>query len=182
MEKLVKFWSLPVRLHHWIHVLLLFVLIVTGMYIYYPFLASSEVSMATVRLVHYVAMFLFLADLAIRFYMAIFSPNLTSTWRVWLVSQRIAYLGWFFLILAQGFTGLIIYFAPYNETWAGFGDTLGGITMVRLLHIAIMWTFILSVLGHIYIAMWHSMRDRSRSMRSMFSGYKPEAELQKHLK
>ena len=67
----VYIWEWPVRITHWVIFLSIIVLTVTGYYIYYPFLtprANLEFATATMRFVHEVAGFVFIAALLVRFY------------------------------------------------------------------------------------------------------------------
>ena len=64
-------WEWPVRLTHWINVLSIVVLAVTGIYIGYPFLTTTvhaEFVMGWIRFVHYVAAYLFAVSTLARFF------------------------------------------------------------------------------------------------------------------
>jgi Ni/Fe-hydrogenase 1 B-type cytochrome subunit len=79
-------WELPVRIVHWTIVLALVVLSVTGYYIHDPFLSGSGgpghpgFTMGTVRFIHEVAGFVFIAAVMFRVYWA-FVGNRYAHWR-----------------------------------------------------------------------------------------------------
>ena len=75
-------WEWPVRITHWVIVLSLIVLTVTGYYIYYPFLTSKanhEFVTGWMRFVHEVAGFVFMAALLVRMYW-FFAGNKWARW------------------------------------------------------------------------------------------------------
>lgn len=83
MVKRVYIWEFPVRLTHWLNVLSIIVLSVTGFYIGSPFIYASpgEASlMATMRFIHFVAAYVFLLSCLIRLYWA-FGGNEYARWR-----------------------------------------------------------------------------------------------------
>jgi len=79
-------WEIPVRLTHWVNVVSIVVLSVTGYYIGNPWLAASAREwygpyfMGNVRFVHFVFAFIFIASLALRTYWA-FAGNEWASWR-----------------------------------------------------------------------------------------------------
>jgi Ni/Fe-hydrogenase 1 B-type cytochrome subunit len=85
-------WQLPVRIAHWTIAGSLVVLALTGYYIHDPFIGPSETTqsvqrdpgffMGTVRTVHLVAGFVFIAALVGRFYWA-FAGNRWAHWRAY---------------------------------------------------------------------------------------------------
>jgi Ni/Fe-hydrogenase 1 B-type cytochrome subunit len=86
MEKLFKrvyVWEFPVRFTHWVNVLCIVMLSITGYYISNPFIHGYETShyvMGWVRFIHYVAAYLFVVSLAIRLYWA-FAGNKYASWK-----------------------------------------------------------------------------------------------------
>lgn len=85
-EQLVRVyvWEIPVRLTHWIIFLAIAVLSFTGYYLYSPFLISrgptSVFLMATLRFVHEVTGFVFIAAVLLRLYW-FFKGNRWAHWR-----------------------------------------------------------------------------------------------------
>jgi Ni/Fe-hydrogenase 1 B-type cytochrome subunit len=68
-------WQLPVRLTHWITVISIGILTVTGIYIEKPFigtngLATNEYLMGSMRFVHFVTAFVFTTSVLFRIYWA----------------------------------------------------------------------------------------------------------------
>jgi len=84
--KRVYVWELPVRIFHWLNVLALFVLVVTGFLIANPpaLLSSAEAtnlhSFGIVRFLHFTAAYIFFFVLILRVYWA-FVGNRFSSWR-----------------------------------------------------------------------------------------------------
>lgn len=79
-------WEIPVRLTHWVNVVSITVLSVTGYYIGNPWLQASTREwfgpyfMGNVRFVHFLFAFIFVASLALRTYWA-FVGNEWASWR-----------------------------------------------------------------------------------------------------
>jgi len=84
--KRVYVWELPVRIFHWLNVLSLFVLIVTGFIIANPpaLLSSSEATnlhtFGIIRFLHFTAAYIFFFVMILRVYWA-FMGNRFSSWR-----------------------------------------------------------------------------------------------------
>ncbi|MBI4674183.1 MAG: Ni/Fe-hydrogenase, b-type cytochrome subunit [Chloroflexi bacterium] len=79
-------WQVPVRLTHWVNVLSIVVLSFTGYYIGNPYITVSNSEwwgvyfMGTVRYIHFLFAFIFVASLALRTYWA-FAGNEWASWR-----------------------------------------------------------------------------------------------------
>lgn len=73
-------WEVPVRLTHWVNVLAITVLSVTGYYISNPIISGSVFLMGWMRAVHRIAAYTFVASLALRTYWA-FAGNHWASWR-----------------------------------------------------------------------------------------------------
>jgi Ni/Fe-hydrogenase 1 B-type cytochrome subunit len=83
-RKRVYAWEFPVRFTHWINVLSIIVLCVTGFYIGAPFIhatSSKQYIMGWMRFIHFVAAYTFLMSMIIRLYWA-FAGNKYASWRV----------------------------------------------------------------------------------------------------
>jgi Ni/Fe-hydrogenase 1 B-type cytochrome subunit len=81
-------WEGPVRLAHWLMVLSLIVLSVTGYYIYRPFLTSTgSYVMAIMRFTHVVSGFVFLIAILLRIYW-MFVGNKWARWNQFLPTKR----------------------------------------------------------------------------------------------
>ena len=92
--KRVMVWELPVRIFHWLNVLSIFVLVVTGFLIANPpaLLSSAEAtnlhSFGIVRFIHFTAAYIFFFVMILRIYWA-FVGNRFSSWRAfWPFSKK----------------------------------------------------------------------------------------------
>ena len=84
----VYVWQLPVRITHWVTVISIGVLTVTGIYIATPFVgttgpASNQYLMGSVRFIHFVTAFVFTASVLFRIYWA-FVGNTYARWHQFL--------------------------------------------------------------------------------------------------
>lgn len=130
-------WQIPVRVTHWLTFGSIVVLSVTGGYIAEPFLVSpGGPIMATVRFLHMVAAFLFLASGLLRTYW-LFAGNRWARWTAFVpvtLAQRrelIRQIGWYAFLrreaprvlghngLAAG-TYLVVFFLFAIQTVTGF--------------------------------------------------------------
>jgi Ni/Fe-hydrogenase 1 B-type cytochrome subunit len=93
MYKRVYVWELPVRILHWVHVVNIFVLALTGIYIGQPFIGLAfgqtvRVQVTDwVRLVHFVAAYVFGLGFLARLYW-FFAGNQYANWRGWVPVSR----------------------------------------------------------------------------------------------
>lgn len=92
--KRVMVWELPVRIFHWVNVLSILVLTVTGFIIADPpaILSNAEAtdlhSFGIVRFIHFVAAYIFFANMLLRIYWS-FVGNQFSSWRAfWPFSKK----------------------------------------------------------------------------------------------
>jgi Ni/Fe-hydrogenase 1 B-type cytochrome subunit len=87
--KRVLVWELPVRLFHWLNALCITVLAITGFIIADPpaIMSSAEASesywFGTIRVIHFISAYIFLANAILRIYWA-FKGNYYSNWRAFL--------------------------------------------------------------------------------------------------
>lgn len=83
-------WQWPVRIAHWVIFLSIFVLSFTGYYLYNPFIISRGNSLfllATMRFVHEITAFVFIAAVLLRFYW-FFKGNRWARWRSFFPTAR----------------------------------------------------------------------------------------------
>lgn len=86
MLRRIYVWEIPVRLTHWVNVASIVILSLTGYYIGNPWILVSSREwygpyfMGTVRFVHFVTAFVFVASLLLRTYWA-FAGNEWASWR-----------------------------------------------------------------------------------------------------
>ncbi len=84
-RKSIYVWELPVRITHWVNVITIGILTVTGIYIANPFIvtngeATNQYLMGSMRFVHFVAAFVFTVSVLFRLYWA-FVGNKYASWR-----------------------------------------------------------------------------------------------------
>ena len=145
-------WQVPVRLTHWVTVGSVMVLAITGGYIGDPFLIpASPETMNTVRFIHFLTAFVFLASGIVRTYW-LFVGNRFSNWRAFIPTSRKqlsemgrqtawyaflrpdapkvlghnalaagTYMVVFFLFLVMTVTGFALQAVHGNAPWAAFG-------------------------------------------------------------
>jgi Ni/Fe-hydrogenase 1 B-type cytochrome subunit len=81
-------WQVPVRVTHWVTVGSVMVLALTGGYIGDPFLVpATPETMNTVRFIHFLTAFVFLASGIVRTYW-LFAGNRFSNWRAFIPTSR----------------------------------------------------------------------------------------------
>jgi Ni/Fe-hydrogenase 1 B-type cytochrome subunit len=89
----VYVWQLPVRFYHWLNALAIVVLIVTGIYIGSPLAlsshkdASSQFTMGWMRMLHFIAAYLFLFNFIFRLYWG-FAGNKYANWRQFIPTSK----------------------------------------------------------------------------------------------
>ena len=202
------------KLMHWTHLICMGALALSGLYIRFPFFEGGRTPM---RYVHYVAMTVVLAVFIWRLWYAFFSKSrdykkfaitrrdLQSTIGVlayygyfsnnkphvaeYNVMQKMSYLLFMFLMIAQGFTGLALLTQPFlfglspREVLVGWwlGPLLGDVAIagawMRVVHYGINWMFIIMTTVHIYLAV-----NEDLPIGLDFFGLKkyPEDKLAKH--
>lgn len=165
--------SQPARIAHWANLIAMFVLILTGLDINYPFMGFMT---GVMRNLHYFAGFILVANIAVRIYFAFAGkcpdskqwsiPNPKELFRVvryylflgphprkdykYNGLQRLSYLGIVVLMLAQAFTGFAIAW-PSTALYAGFVNWVGGLAALRAIHLLGTYVFIAFSLVHVYM-------------------------------
>src|SRR5574337_697619 len=81
-EQLTKEWSVGYIAEHWVRVVSIAVLVFTGLYIHWPFIAGGPESfiMAWMRFFHFVAAYALILGLVVRIYMA-FKSTFDADWK-----------------------------------------------------------------------------------------------------
>lgn len=93
--KRVLVWELPVRISHWITVVSIVVLATTGFIIADPpaIMSSAEATdsywFGTVRMIHFITAYVFLANVIVRIYWA-FKGNYYANWRAFVPYSKLA--------------------------------------------------------------------------------------------
>lgn len=65
--------------------------------------------------------------------------------------QKLTYVGWVVLVIAQAVTGFALY-GPTRDILAVLTYALGGPAQVRVYHYLVMWAFIATTAVHVYLA------------------------------
>lgn len=184
---------LPLVLMHWIHLLSMGLLLISGLYIHYVFMAGW---MGTMRQIHFISMYVLVIVLIARLYWALvggrdignFFPQKENKGQfVQIIKyysfirkthpktakfnsvQKLTYDFWAVLIVLQAISGFALYwpdkwFFPTLVTW------VGGLMMMRMIHFLIMWVFIITVAVHVYM----SVAEDLAQFPSMIFGMKKE--------
>lgn len=179
MAKVVKEHPVEARIYHWIHLISIVVLAITGWFIHWPFL---PVAMSTMRFLHFIFMYVVVFNLIIRLSYAFLSRNrdwrefglgwtqvkaipgtigyylfirkeLPEAVKTYNPIQKLAYIFFAILIIPQALTGFALY-GPTASYFNWVTNLLGGLANVRAWHFFIMWLFILLVGVHIYLALF----------------------------
>ena len=189
-DKIVLHQPLLNRYIHWINVVLLTTIILTGFYISYPFLVGA-ISMRMVRLIHLTASGLVIATLLIRLYYALitgdyrnFTPRKGDGLRFlrlmsyyfflskrkpyhetkYNVGQRLIYSSWLIAFIVEAVTGIALANPTRFDLVARY---LGGLQVIRLVHYIFAVYFAATILIHIYLVL---TSDPAR-LQSIFTGY-----------
>jgi Ni/Fe-hydrogenase 1 B-type cytochrome subunit len=164
---------IPQRIYHWINLVSMVFLVITGFYIHRPY---AQGYMHLAKNLHFILMYIILANIGLRIYYAFFGkykdyrvfafskqdgPDLVRTLRGYMYIgpkehgdgynslQKISYITYVFLVLAQFISGYLIY-KPVQ--FQGLVDSLGGLAQLRSIHYLVMWIFIAFCIVHIYLA------------------------------
>lgn len=164
--------SLPARIAHWANLVAMFLLILTGLDINYPFMGLMTGMM---RNMHYFAGFVLVINIVVRIYFAFAGKNkdanqwtipgpgeLFGVIRYYLFLgphpkktkkynglQRLSYLGIIVLMLAQAFTGFAIGWP--TGMFSGFVTWVGGLAALRAIHLLGTYIFVAFTLVHAYM-------------------------------
>lgn len=166
--------SVPRRVYHWVNLICMIALGVSGAYIHRPFTPGL---MGTMRYWHFVFMYIFGINLILRVYYALrdngdwrkyLKPNIERetlglTFRHYVlykhlpdgeeyrILQNVSYLALVILFFIQIITGVLLYDSEgrFTEQMISF---LGGINVIRQVHLFLLWIFIAFTIVHIYMA------------------------------
>src|SRR5271157_5935157 len=185
-------WQWPVRLSHWINVISVMALFLTGEYIAHPQLAPSgepfqHFVMGRVRQVHFALAFIFLISFLWRaaWWRDLFDQarNYLSLHRghVHLGHNALAGLAYTIFVIGLGWGQIFTGMALYSESNpGGFWDHLvgwvipflGGSFRTHMWHHMFSWAFIVFAVVHLYVVLFDSHQYRNGLTSSMISGYK----------
>lgn len=213
----VYVWEVPVRLYHWVNVVCLLVLCVTGYFIGGPISVNyggeawQSFWFGKLRFLHFAFAFLFFFNFVGRVYWgfvgndyvrwkhffpltpALFtqqSSEIVEVLKVDILQATVkpmdsighnALAAWtyglvFLAFLLQSITGFGMY-AAMSEAWlphlfAWIVPLMGGDFMVRQVHHALMWFFIVFALVHVYLVFYHDYVEGRGIISSMGGGWK----------
>lgn len=129
----VYLWELPVRINHWVNVLCIVVLSVTGLYIGSPStLGTSPASyvMGWVRFIHFTAGYLFAVSVAMRVYWSLVG-NRYASWR-----------GFFPFITRQGRRQMVEVFRYYTFLSSRVPETEGHNPLAASAYVAVFFGYL----------------------------------------
>lgn len=177
------------RIFHWVNLVSMVALIISGLYIHHPFASGM---MSQMRFLHFVSMDVFGINLMLRVYWAFcggggdwakylkqsFSKEvLTATFKHYILYQKYpenikerilqntSYLLMVFLFAFQIVTGFLLYY-PESQTLASTIHFFGGLSLIRSIHFFFMWIFIAFSVVHIYM----SLAEEYDNIKTMFFG------------
>ena len=166
------------RIMHGLHLVSIVMLTLTGFYIYAPGFFRIFPSMDVARYLHFIFMYVVGWTLIYKFYYTIVTGEIKElffTWRdlkdfpilikhyvfdifVGIPSparwgkynpgQKMIYTLWPVLLIAQGITGITMYF---TIKFTQFNDFFGGLANIRAWHLVIAWLFVLTTIAHFYL-------------------------------
>lgn len=207
----VYLWEWPIRAMHWVAVLSLVVLTVTGLYIGRPYFmtageASDHYLMGWVRFAHFTAAAFLVMTAIVRAYWLLMGNryerfaalfpvrprdwvNLVKMVKFYLMIepekaprylghnplQQLSYTGMYLVAFVMVVTG----FALYGQATPGgviygltnwIGPLFGGMPVVRFVHHALTWAFLIFIPIHVYLAIRADHLERTGVISSIVSG------------
>ncbi len=215
--KRVYVWELAVRFFHWLTVLSLITLVITGFIIANPpalnrnVEASQTFLFGYVRMIHFIAAYILIANVIFRLYWA-FAGNQFANWRYFIPYTKkswknifhvlkydillfknknhklsdvsighnrlaaFSYFIMFLLFVLQAITGLALisdtsgWWFPKMFHWVV--NVLGGDIATRYIHHLLTWFFMVFVVVHVYLVLFHDYLEARGEASAMISGYK----------
>ncbi len=167
---------------HWIHLLSMGLLLLSGLYIHYVFWAGW---MGTMRQIHFITMYVLVFVVVVRGYWALvggrdignFFPQkenrgtFLEILKYYLFLrrthpktakfnplQKITYDFWALLLVLEAISGFALYW-PGVSFFATLNLWVGGLGVMRMIHFLIMWLFIVTVGAHIYLGLVEESND-----------------------
>ncbi|MCR4399391.1 MAG: cytochrome b/b6 domain-containing protein [Syntrophomonadaceae bacterium] len=181
------------RFFHWSHAVACVGLILTGFYIHWPTSFGLFSEMNQPRFLHFALAYLFTFAWVGRIYYSlvvgdwkniVYRPikdtaQLPSMLKYYLFladshpdygkynpGQKGMYTFWVLMVALQILTGFILY---KPDMFMGLGMAMGGLLVVRMIHYAITWLFVLTLLIHVYLG----LAEGWPIFASMFTGKLP---------
>lgn len=193
VKKMEERHSIWIRVFHWINMIAITMLILTGFYIHAPESFRLFNSMTTARTIHFCMAYLLCFGVVGRMYYMIaandtknliYEPindtkKLPSMLKYYMFladdhpyygkynpGQKGMYTGVFAMAIIMIITGFILYKPLTFGFMAGW---LGGFLVVRIIHYVITWIFVLCILAHVYL----DVAEGIQILKSMFTGKIP---------
>lgn len=190
MEQRHSIW---LRLFHWINMIAITMLILTGFYIHAPQSFRLFSNMDIARSIHFALAYVLCISYVCRIYYAIVADDakniiydpikdtkkLPSMIKYYLFleddhpfygkynpGQKAMYTGLIFMVLIMAITGFIMYKPLTFGFMAGW---LGGFLVVRMIHYIFTWLFVLCIMAHLYL----DIAEGLPVLKSMFTGKIP---------
>jgi Ni/Fe-hydrogenase 1 B-type cytochrome subunit len=190
MEQRHSIW---LRLFHWINMIAITMLILTGFYIHAPQSFRLFSNMDIARSIHFALAYVLCISYVCRIYYAIVADDakniiydpikdtkkLPSMIKYYLFleddhpfygkynpGQKAMYTGLIFMVLIMAITGFIMY-KPL--TFGFMSGWLGGLLVVRMIHYIFTWLFVLCIMAHLYL----DIAEGLPVLKSMFTGKIP---------
>lgn len=190
MEERHSVW---IRVFHWINMIAITMLILTGFYIHAPQSFRLFATMTTARTIHFCMAYLLIFGVVGRMYYMIVAHDvkniiyepvkdtkkLPSMIKYYLFmaddhpyygkynpGQKGMYTGVFVMAILMIITGFILYKPLVFGFAAGW---LGGFLVVRIIHYVITWILVLCILAHVYL----DIAEGIPILKSMFTGKIP---------
>ncbi len=184
-----------IRLFHWINMIAITLLVLTGFYIHSPHGFRLFANMDNARMLHFAMAYLLCFGVVGRVYYAIVTGDAKNVWfdfkndpkkfpsmikyytfmaddhpyyGKYNPGQKMMYSGFLFMVIIQVVTGFILY-KPQVAFWSTMGDYLGGEIALRMVHLIITWLFVLAVVAHVYL----DISEGVPVLKSMFTGKMP---------
>ncbi|NLW44288.1 MAG: Ni/Fe-hydrogenase, b-type cytochrome subunit [Syntrophomonadaceae bacterium] len=194
MKKMKERHSIWIRIFHWTNMIAIIMLILTGFYIHAPQSFKLFSSMDTARTIHFAMAYVLTFGVIGRVYYAIVAKDaknivyrpiedtkkLPSMLKYYLFladdhpyygkynpGQKGMYTAWLVMAILMIITGFILY-KPH--LFLGLSGLLGGFLVVRIIHYAINWLFVITIMVHVYL----DIAEGIPILKSMFTGKIPE--------
>ena len=200
-------WSILLRLFHWAFALSIVTLVTTGFYIHFPWTntlleGGTSFPVATMRLIHFIAGFVFTGAILTRIYLLIFGNKQERFWDFLPVTPKnignlfhtlkfylyltdkhtprvghntlagLFYLATFIIALLQVLSGFYMLY-PESVVFQKWGLLVFGPQQQgRFLHYLFMWYFIIFAAIHVYIVVWNDIKSKEGLVSSIFNGTK----------
>lgn len=163
------------RTCHFLHLVSMLLLILSGLNISYPSGFNVFGSLNTARMLHFIFMYLITFTFIYRVYYSLASGDIKEIvfptrkairdipamigfylflkpkhpdFGKYNPGQRATYFGWWILLIIQAFTGFALY---WSTKLAWVIDLAGGLRNVRVIHFVACWLFIITVALHFYL-------------------------------